>query len=285
MPATQAPAMEKVAIGDHELAYREVGAGPPVVLVHGGLSAEMLAPVQHAVALSGCRRVLYHRQGHGQSPRAQQVRPLTLDDQGADLVGLLDHLDIGAAHLVGHSLGALVALTAAASHADRVASLCLLEPPVPLSHPAGVQWLRSVLPAAEKYVAGDVEGAVSGFYDATLQPGWRARMDRVAPDAFRDSVDGAAMAFGSDLPGLTWDDGLTADQMAAVRCPVRTVVGTDTRPVFRAAPDVLQTWFPWCDSVDVPDADHMLALQAPDPVAAAVADIVHGIETSRCERS
>jgi len=53
--------------------------------------------------------------------------PYTLDDMADDCVGLLDVLGIGAAHIVGISMGGAIAQLVAAHHADRVLSLtCLM---------------------------------------------------------------------------------------------------------------------------------------------------------------
>lgn len=277
MTTVTTPQMHTARVGDHQLAYRVSGEGAPLALVHGGFAADLLAGLERAEPLAGCRRVLYHRQGYGRSPRPSQVRPLTLADHSADLVGLLDHLELDVAHLVGHSLGALVALTTAAAHPGRVASLSLLELPVPFSHPAGARWLESVFPQVERYAQDDVIGAVSGFYDVTLRDGWRQRMDRLAPAAFDDSVNGAPMAFESDLPGLAWTDGLSAEQVAAIRCPVLVIIGSRSRPVFVEAKDVLRGWFPWCEYVEVNGADHMLPVSRPDDAAAQIGTFIRNV--------
>jgi pimeloyl-ACP methyl ester carboxylesterase len=48
----------------------------------------------------------------------------TLDDMGADTLGLIDHLELERAHLVGVSMGGMISQKVAAQHPDRVASLC-----------------------------------------------------------------------------------------------------------------------------------------------------------------
>ena len=49
--------------------------------------------------------------------------PYTLSDMAADGIGLLDHLDIDRAHIVGNSMGGMIVQTMAIEHPDRIASV------------------------------------------------------------------------------------------------------------------------------------------------------------------
>jgi 3-oxoadipate enol-lactonase len=266
--------LQTARVGDITLAHRVAGDGDPVLLIHGALVADTMVPLAEAPALSPFRRIIYHRRGYGHSPRPEPVRPVTLAEHADDALGLLDHHDIGAAHVAGHSGGALIALVLAARQPGRVISLTLLEPPTTFRRPPGAQWLAGILPLAETYAAGDVPGAVRGFYDSIYQPDWQARMERARPGAFEQSVRDATMAFESDLPGADWNDGLQADQVAAVRCPILSILGTDTLPLFADGRQLLHDWFPWCQDADIDGGDHMLPIDYPDAAASAMASFL-----------
>jgi pimeloyl-ACP methyl ester carboxylesterase len=104
------------------LYYETTGSGTPVVLLHGGmLNIELgfpdlvpeLAPRHQVIAVE--------LQGHGRT--ADIDREITPASSASDVVGLLDHLGLERAHVVGHSMGAAVAIELAVSHPDRVLSI------------------------------------------------------------------------------------------------------------------------------------------------------------------
>ena len=116
--------MRTTHVNGTELAYDVQGAGEPVLFVHGAIWADFLRPLTAQPAFSGFRRIRHHRRGYGESrgPAAG------FDVHAADIVALLDHLEVDRAHLVGHSEGAMIALVLASSSPERVRSLALLEP-------------------------------------------------------------------------------------------------------------------------------------------------------------
>lgn len=105
-------------------AYNLYGEGEPVVLIHGvGLDQSIWGG--QCVALSQRYQVItYDMLGHGQSPApAPQAELSAWVDQ---LVELIDSLGLDRVHLIGFSMGGLVARSFAVSHADRCSSLVVM---------------------------------------------------------------------------------------------------------------------------------------------------------------
>ncbi len=110
--------------GRRRLHYEDLGAGPPVVLLHGftnyGLSwAPQLAAVVHA----GHRVILPDLRGHGASTPATEL--CTVTDLAQDIIQLLDHLGTGPVVVCGLSLGGMVAMQMALDQPDRVAGIVI----------------------------------------------------------------------------------------------------------------------------------------------------------------
>lgn len=130
------------------------GDGPAVVLAHAGVAdrrswAELAACVGHRAAL-----VAYDRRGFGETPPSDA--PYT---HVADLLAVLDALDVEDAWLVGSSAGGGLALDVAVAAPERVAGLVLLAPavraaPEPVLDPA-TELLADLIDAAAE--AGDLE--------------------------------------------------------------------------------------------------------------------------------
>ena len=224
-----------IDVGPVELWVDDVGptTGDPVVLLAGADTPGFRwAPsfVDRLVA-GGHRVIRYDHRDCGRSTALGSDAGYLLDDLAADLIALLDLLEIGSAHLVGRSMGGMVAQVMALEHSDRVASLTLLSttPGVdddrlpgpdedfvermmsrlyagpPDDHTDRVQWLVEL----SEYMAGtayplDLEAEVL-LADAQLRTGWSP-----------DSGHGVA-AFGSPS---------RLDRLGEIQQPTMVVHGT-----------------------------------------------------------
>jgi N-formylmaleamate deformylase len=134
--------------------FLEYGAaGPNVLLIPGittpailwGFVAERIADYAHVVTLDN--------RGRGLSDQRPGLS-YTLDDYAADAAGVIAALGLQNAVVLGHSMGARIAIRLAAKHPDLVARLVLADPPVTgpgrRPYPNGIQQYLDAIDAASR---------------------------------------------------------------------------------------------------------------------------------------
>ena len=134
--------IERAAVGDIEIAYERFGdaADPPVVLIQG-IGTQMLGwPDEFCSALADRAQhvIRFDNRDIGLSTHLHDAPPAdvmaafagdtssasyTLSDMARDSVGLMNALGLDSAHVVGLSMGGMIAQTAAIEHPQRVRSL------------------------------------------------------------------------------------------------------------------------------------------------------------------
>jgi pimeloyl-ACP methyl ester carboxylesterase len=119
--------MRYLDVNGLSLYYEEHGEGEPLVLLHGGLgSGEMFGPVLQDLARNR-RVILPDLEAHGRTGDAG--RPLRFETMGDSIAGLMRHLGLDQADVLGYSLGGGAALRLAIQHPALVRRLVLLATP------------------------------------------------------------------------------------------------------------------------------------------------------------
>jgi pimeloyl-ACP methyl ester carboxylesterase len=115
------------SMNDLNMYYEVHGAGRPLVLLHGALSAIDTSFGKVLPSLAKTRQVIaIEQQAHGRT--ADIDRPLTIEQMAADTVALLWHIGIENADFFGYSMGAGIALQIAIQHPDLVRKLVVASP-------------------------------------------------------------------------------------------------------------------------------------------------------------
>ncbi len=277
--------MARAALDGIELEYEVRGAGEPVVLVHAGVLAEWFKPLLQERALTDQYHVVsYHRLGYAGSSRVAD--PVSIGQQAAHCRALMGSLGIERAHVVGHSLGANIALQLALDAPDVVHSLALLEQARPMMPTAASsEFARAVLgPALEHYRSGDKAGAVDTFMRGVAGPTYRSTLEQVLPGAFEQAVADAETFFGQELPAVNqWT--FTREDARRIAQPVLAVIGAkseEVNPVFGERLELLLAWLPNVEPFVLPEATHLLHVQNPRGMAQGLAAFFerHSLSTS-----
>jgi pimeloyl-ACP methyl ester carboxylesterase len=253
------------------LEYEIVGAGEPVVLIHGAFIAEAYAALcaEPAVA-GGYRLVRYHRRGYAGSSRVSA--PFSIAQQAADCRALLRGLGIERAHVVGHSSGGAIALQLALDAPEVVDSLVLLEPAL-LDVPSGSVLMQALAPSFQLYEAGKREEAVDSFMRVAIGPRYRSFLDELIPGGYAQSVADADTVFGVELPSLgEWQ--FTREDAGRITQPVLAVFGSESVKDWVGWAEVqarVQEWMPQAEPFVLAGSNHALEEMDPSGVAAAMA--------------
>jgi pimeloyl-ACP methyl ester carboxylesterase len=265
--------MDRAKVNGVELEYEVRGAGEPVLLIDM-LLADCFVPLLPEPALAHDYQLIrYHKRGWVGSTHTPP--PVSIGEHAADAAALLEHLGVRRAHIAGHSSGASIGAQLALDHSEKVHTLTLLEPTL-VSLPLGGPFLRAAGPVFEAYRRGDHSGAFAMFVAAASGLDWevcRALLEERIPGVVTQSIKDADTFFGVELPAVTeWKFG--AEQAAAIRKPVLSVIGAETQPLWVEIARFLRSSLPHVEECTIDGAGHLLQIQRPEPVARGMAQFL-----------
>jgi pimeloyl-ACP methyl ester carboxylesterase len=107
--------------------YDERGSGEPLILLHGGMGGSEMFGANLDRLAAGRRLIIVDLPGHGHT--AVPDRPLRYEEMADQIAGLIEHLGLEQADLMGLSLGGGVALRAAIQHPGLIRRLVLVSAP------------------------------------------------------------------------------------------------------------------------------------------------------------
>ncbi|MCM0674581.1 alpha/beta hydrolase [Micromonospora phytophila] len=264
--------MTKIEVNGALLAYDDTGSGTPVVLLHAGIADRRMWREQTAVLAARHRVIVPDLRGYGDS----ELPPAPFAHHD-DVVGLLDALGIARAALVGCSFGGAVAIDTALAHPERVAALALLGAAV-----SGNEWSEEANNLWETLV-GEVDPE-----DFAATAAGEVRFWVVGPGRRPEDVDPELVAFAQEMDqrALAAELALSAvdvaeldppaiGRLAELRMPVLVNAGAADVPDISRLADRIAAEAPGAIRLsDVPDAAHLLPLERPAPVNAALLDFL-----------
>ena len=273
------PAGRFVEVDGVRLHYVEKGEGPPVVLLHGNMVSlidfqasglfDRLA-VDHRV-------IAFDRPGFGHSPRPRD-RLWTPAAQAELLHAALALLGVERPAVVGHSMGAMVALAYAIDHPDDVRHLVLLSG---YHYPTLRVDALLTAPVALPMLGDAMRYTVTALSARAMLGGMAKGMfaPRELPDDFFPLLSREMLLRPSQLRANAEDAAFMMPAAAALaercrelRLPVTICAGSDDKVVDPEAHAVrLHRDLPQSELILLPGVGHMVHHAAPDRIAAAFA--------------
>jgi pimeloyl-ACP methyl ester carboxylesterase len=244
--STPLPAADDEGYVGHDGAriwYATYGAGPPVILLHGGLGHSGNWGYQvPALVGSGHRVVLIDSRGHGRSTRDE--RPYTYELMASDVLAVMDRLRVAKAAFVGWSDGACTALVLAADAPARVAGVFFF---------AGNMDPSGTKPFVPTPVIDRCFSRHTKDYAALS----------ATPKQFREFADAVGLMQRTQPNYSTHD-------LAAIRVPVTIVQSEHDEFIKPEHAEYLARSVPGAKFVLLPSVSHFAPLQRPEQFNAAV---------------
>jgi esterase len=257
--------MQTLPVNGYDMAYLEVGDGPPLVCVHGTLGdfrtwSAVVGPLskrRRVIAVSLRRFFPEHWDGVGNDYKmAQHV---------ADTIGFIEKLDPEPIDLIGHSRGGHVAFRVAQQRPDLVRRLVLAEPggeldasldPAVGSGPS--QRASRIAMSAENIRDGDIDGGLMIFFDAIEGDGAWARLPAAPRQQLRDNATTLIGQVGENRKPYSRTDA------ESIRTPTLFVGGGDSQGSLPGILRALAAHVPDCQTAMIPGGGHWMFEQAPE---------------------
>jgi esterase len=269
--------MQTLHVNGYDMAYLELGNGPPLVCVHGTLGDfrtwnAVIGPLskkRRVISLSLRHFFPEHWDGVGNDYlMAQHV---------ADVIAFIEQIEPRPVDLMGHSRGGHVAFRVAEQRPDLLRRLVLAEPGgdldaslvPPGALPPPPMPLSLAMPAVLRSIrGGDVDGALKMFVDAIDGDGAWTRMPSAAKQQLRDNIFTLLGQAGENRKPFT------KAQAESIRTPTLFIGGGNTTGSLATVHRVLAQHFASSQTIVIDGAKHWMFDEAPQKYCEAVLEFL-----------
>ena len=265
-------------VNGYPIAYRENGSGTPLILVHGSLNDYRYWNAQIAVFGAQYRTIAVSLRHYFPEPWNGRGEDFSIQQHADDLAEFIRTLNLGRAHLLGHSRGGAVVLNVAARHPEVIRTLILVDtsgveallPDTPEARRLAAETQRLVDQLAADLKNGDREAALRAYVDGVAGPG---RWEHIRPDDKSVLFDNAATAINPEAR-LS----LSCDAIRKFRFPILPLTGEKSPKRYGEMLRAMRACLPEGigEPIIIPNASHGMNRENPQAFNAAVLGFLSG---------
>jgi len=276
-----------VSAAGADLFYVSVGDGPPVLVMGGtALGHSYLRPAMDRLA-DRFRVIYFDQRGSGRSPLGEATG-LSIDRSIADIVALLDSLELSRAAILGHSLAGNLALLFAAAHPDRVSRVVAAMPGPPFDE-RGMAWepLEAAMSALRTPADDEEMGQIqqSDAFRFREPAGVEAFIRNLYLPFFTDRAVGATFPYAISENGAATaveqegmlfgelDTAAAIASLARISTPTLVLSG-ELDPIPQSFAALLAATIPGAVHRRLRGAGHFAFVEQPEPFFAAVTEFL-----------
>lgn len=275
--ASEESTLKTVAVNGASLHYLEQGQGTPVVFVHPGYSDYRTWRKQTFAFSKDYRVIAYSRRYNFPNDTPVDSTSMFSTLHVDDLITLIESLDTGPVHLVGHSAGGWIALQAAIKRPELVKTLILGEPAItdfyssdPLGELHLKEFIGGLMQSNEAYRNNDDEKAVKIFFGIVMgKDDYFETLSAEDRDIIMDNVaESKAAALVKTPKGDT--PPVTCRILQELSIPVLLVCGEDSPEFVAYMQDKVEPCLQIKERITLPNTSHGLHYESPDTFNNAV---------------
>ena len=238
-------------------------SGPWIVLSNSvGATAAMWKP-QLPLLEKHYRVLRYDARGHGESDAPKG--PYSFPDLVGDIIGLMDHFEIGKADYMGLSLGGMTGLGLVLAHPDRIGRFVCCDARADASPPFLAMW--------DSRMAAIRSGGMEAILAPTLERWFRPDFAERDPQLYAEAQE---MVLATDPDGyIACAEALKTldylDELKAIMVPTLYVVGADDAGATPSTMKDMAERTPGAAYAEIPGAAHISNMEQPAAFDRAIA--------------
>jgi pimeloyl-ACP methyl ester carboxylesterase len=277
-PAGRPATMRHVDVNGTRIAYSVRGSGPPLVLIMGYRLSALAWPLDFIEALAErFTVVVFDNRGTGASDKPTSGYEIA--NMARDVRGLLNHLAIGRANILGYSMGGAIAQEFVRQFPDRVLGLVLCAtmpggPRAVYASPSVVRVMRELDGLTPEQIARRI-------WQVTYSPGYLEKHRELAEDQMRREIVAPTPLHAADLQFQAFAEFDCSRALAHIEAPTLVLTGDLDQLVSPRNSRAIADLIPGARLIVIPACGHRMMWEATDECTGFVTEFLTGVDEGR----
>jgi pimeloyl-ACP methyl ester carboxylesterase len=272
--------MQYADLNNIRIAYAVHGSGPPLVLIMGYRLSSLAWPGDFIAALAErFTIVLFDNRGTGASDKP--TFGYEISNMARDVSGLLDHLEIARANVLGYSMGGAIAQEFVRQFPERVFGLVLCAtmcggPRAVYASPAVARVMRELDGLKPDEIARRI-------WEVTYSPGYLENHREQAEDQMRREIAAPTPLHAADLQYQAFAEFDSSKALANIQATTLVLTGDLDRLISPHNSKFIASLIPRASLIVIPGCGHRMMWEATDECVGFITEFLGSVSEGRCD--
>jgi pimeloyl-ACP methyl ester carboxylesterase len=270
--------MRHADVNGIKIAYAVSGSGPPLVLIMGYRLSSLAWPLDFVEALAErFTVVLFDNRGTGASDKP--TIGYEISNMAQDACGLMDHLEIERANVLGYSMGGAIAQELVRQFPGRVLSLVLCA--TMCGGPRAIYASASIVRAMRELDGLNPEQIARQIWGVTYSPGYLANHRELAESQMRREIAAPTPLHAADLQFQAFAEFDCSKALPNIRAPTLVLTGDLDQLISPRNSEFIASRVPGASLIVIPGCGHRILWEATDECVGFVTEFLASVYEGR----